>query len=83
MNTKVMNGNTPGVVPVGEQPTQVPMAEVQAIIGELMTQRNMMADRCANLAIQVRVLQQQLDELRAQTSIANSVAPAAGDRHPA
>jgi hypothetical protein len=46
-------------------PDTVPMSEVQAVVGELTWQRNMMADRAANLAVQLSYAQKELAELRA------------------
>lgn len=67
------NGTDRPVLPEQVQ-QQVPAAEVQAIINELTFQRNMMADRAANLAVQLQMVQKELAELKAVPA-----APAAPD----
>lgn len=56
----------PVMPPLGQQPTNVPVAEVQAIVNELSFQRNMMSDRAANLAVQLQAATARITELEAQ-----------------
>jgi hypothetical protein len=46
-------------------PDMVPMIEVQALINELTWQRNTMGERAANLAVQLRLAQKELEDLKA------------------
>jgi hypothetical protein len=69
-----MIGNGRDSGPPQGQPQSVPIAEVQALVAELAAQRNMMADRCAQLAIRLKTTEDALAEARGAAA-----APMAGE----
>jgi cell division protein FtsB len=72
----VNNVNGKESIPMTDQPNPELMsrAEAQAIMNELVVQKNMLTDRCVSLSVQLQAAQKQVSDLEAEVTKLKAVA---------